>query len=178
MKRWGIILSALLVLGVLNYAIYQKEQILKSGDIVLLQLVPADPRSLMQGDYMHLAFAIEREARKVPIHETRGYLVIEVGENKQGTFKRIYQKEPLKENEKLIHFNYDRLAKFRPSRPLEITPSSFLFQEGQARYYQQAKFAIFHYNGNKDYVLVGLADEKGNKIEPPKTSLLENRLKH
>ncbi|MFT6791681.1 MAG: hypothetical protein ACJA04_000891 [Cellvibrionaceae bacterium] len=49
----GVILS-ILVLGVLNYGIYQKQKIKDHGEIVLLELAPVDPRSLMQGDYMRL----------------------------------------------------------------------------------------------------------------------------
>ena len=57
MKKYSrilIIANLILLLGYFNWSVYQKEQTLKEGQLVLLQLAPVDPRSLMQGDYMGL----------------------------------------------------------------------------------------------------------------------------
>ena len=57
MKKYSrilIIVNLILLLGYFNWSVYQKEQTLKDGQLVLLQLAPVDPRSLMQGDYMRL----------------------------------------------------------------------------------------------------------------------------
>lgn len=56
----SVLLGAVLVLGVANVAIVQKERILSDGQTVLLELAPVDPRSLMQGDYMSLNFALSQ----------------------------------------------------------------------------------------------------------------------
>ena len=56
--RGLIVLGALLVLGALNFAIAGKERTIRDGEIVYLELVPVDPRSLIQGDYMALRFAL------------------------------------------------------------------------------------------------------------------------
>jgi uncharacterized membrane-anchored protein len=56
--RGLIVLGALLVLGATNVAILGKERIQRDGDVVYLPLAPVDPRSLMQGDYMALRFAM------------------------------------------------------------------------------------------------------------------------
>ena len=53
-----IVLGALLVFGALNFAIAGKERTIRDGEAVYLELVPVDPRSLMQGDYMALRFAL------------------------------------------------------------------------------------------------------------------------
>ena len=61
MKKYSrilIIVNLILLLGYFNWSVYKKEQILKDGRLVLLQLVPVDPRSLMQGDYMRLNYHI------------------------------------------------------------------------------------------------------------------------
>lgn len=55
------VLGAVLVLGSVNYSIYAKEQIKRTGEVMYLDLVPADPRALMQGDYMALRFAVALE---------------------------------------------------------------------------------------------------------------------
>jgi uncharacterized membrane-anchored protein len=47
----------LLALIVVNRGIAQREAILSDGRVLLLELAPVDPRSLMQGDYMALRFA-------------------------------------------------------------------------------------------------------------------------
>ncbi len=58
MRKWLILLCALLILAVVNFSIWQNEQLIKDGETVLLELAPVDPRSLMQGDYMALRFAM------------------------------------------------------------------------------------------------------------------------
>ncbi|MBI3711463.1 MAG: GDYXXLXY domain-containing protein, partial [Burkholderiales bacterium] len=43
------LLTGVLILCAVNYIIVQREQLLQDGRIVLLELAPVDPRSLMQG---------------------------------------------------------------------------------------------------------------------------------
>ena len=62
--RWLTLLGAALVFGALNFSIVGKENIKRSGEIVYLRLAPVDPRSLMQGDYMALRFALVQELDK------------------------------------------------------------------------------------------------------------------
>ncbi|MDE8355606.1 GDYXXLXY domain-containing protein, partial [Klebsiella pneumoniae] len=49
-----IALGLVLALAVVNLAIVSCERLLAEGEVVLLELAPVDPRSLMQGDYMSL----------------------------------------------------------------------------------------------------------------------------
>ena len=62
--RGLIVLGALVVLGALNFAILAKERIRRDGEVVYLSLAPVDPRSLMQGDYMALRFALAQELER------------------------------------------------------------------------------------------------------------------
>jgi uncharacterized membrane-anchored protein len=67
MKHWRSILlwgGLLLALAVANQGIVQRERILSDGRVLLLELAPVDPRSLMQGDYMALQFAAADDIRK------------------------------------------------------------------------------------------------------------------
>ena len=67
MNRWRSILlwgGLLLALAVANHGIFQRERILADGRVLLLELAPVDPRSLMQGDYMALEFAAADDIRK------------------------------------------------------------------------------------------------------------------
>jgi len=57
--KWHIIiLNLVLLLGYFNYSVIKKEKLLDNGQLVLLELAPVDPRSLMQGDYMALRYRI------------------------------------------------------------------------------------------------------------------------
>ena len=56
--RGLVVLGALLVLGTVNIAVVGKERIKRDGELVYLPLAPVDPRSLVQGDYMALRFAM------------------------------------------------------------------------------------------------------------------------
>jgi uncharacterized membrane-anchored protein len=55
-STWLVITGLVLVLGVANYDIWQKQQVVDNGQQVLLKLRPVDPRSLMQGDFMRLRY--------------------------------------------------------------------------------------------------------------------------
>lgn len=152
MRRIALIAMTLAVMAALNYAIYQKERIRRNGETVFLELAPADPRSLMQGDYMHLAYAIEREVRNqhASSERKRGEVVVALDENAVAIFVRLHQGEALQPGEKLLQYSS---TGWRAS----IVPNSFFFQEGHAGAYQQAKYGQFKFDGVKDYILVGLA---------------------
>ncbi|MBI3381179.1 MAG: GDYXXLXY domain-containing protein [Aquabacterium sp.] len=62
--RGLIVLGVLLVLGTVNVAIVGKERTKRDGEIVYLPLAPVDPRSLVQGDYMALRFAMADEIER------------------------------------------------------------------------------------------------------------------
>ncbi len=64
-SKTTIIIVATLVAILLLFvkAVWSKESTLKDGKLVLLELAPVDPRSLMQGDYMSLNYAITQEGR-------------------------------------------------------------------------------------------------------------------
>lgn len=152
MKRIMLIVLTLCVFATLNVAIHQKEQIRRDGETVFLELAPVDPRSLMQGDYMRLSYAIEgqipRDTRSY--RRQRGQVVITVDENSVAQFVRMHKGERLQPGEKLIH--YDGYSWF-PS----IRPNSFFFEEGQGAVYQSASYGEFKFGSNGDYILVGLA---------------------
>lgn len=58
-KKNIIILVVFVLIGIFFVkAVLQKEKTIKEGQFVLLELAPVDPRSLMQGDYMSLNYAI------------------------------------------------------------------------------------------------------------------------
>ena len=62
MRKAVVIAAGLLVLAAANWSILLRERLLTEGRVVLLELAPVDPRSLMQGDYMALRFKAANDA--------------------------------------------------------------------------------------------------------------------
>ena len=151
---------ALVVLVALNYGVYEKERLLEEGEILLLELAPVDPRSLMQGDYMNLRYAVERaeamEAQKEQ-QKKRGYMVIKADADNVARFVRFHAGEELQAGERLLRFHkeYSRIT---------VVPDSFLFQEGHAEFYEAAKYGVFKFDKDHKRLLVGLAGEDRKMI--------------
>jgi uncharacterized membrane-anchored protein len=56
----GAFIVALLQTAVLGWMIYDRVSLISSGREIILEVVPADPRSLFRGDYVILNYAITR----------------------------------------------------------------------------------------------------------------------
>ena len=144
-----------------NFAIFEKEHVLKNGQLVLLELAPVDPRSLMQGDYMTLSYAISRnlpeEDKELPL---RGYCVVTLDKAGVATKKRLQaHATPLDEGEVLIkYFN-------KTSWRLNIGAESYFFQEGEGDKFEAAKYGGLRIDKSGTSVLVGLYDEDKKLIE-------------
>ncbi|TAL30569.1 MAG: hypothetical protein EPN97_12190 [Alphaproteobacteria bacterium] len=167
MRNITFIAASLVILCAFNWAIFDKEILRRTGDTVLLELAPVDPRSLMQGDYMRLNYKITADMGWVA-HTTgaleRGYLVIVPDQDGVGKFVRIDNGKPLGENERLLRYHIDG-GRFR------LVPDSFMFQEGLRNTYQPAKYGVFKFDKSGNRVLVGLAGTDRKLIEPPPESI-------
>lgn len=87
MKKYSrilIIVNLLLLLGYFNWSVFKKEQTLKDGQLVLLELAPVDPRSLMQGDYMRLNYKESASDLKDEKTASRGYAILSTDSNQVG----------------------------------------------------------------------------------------------
>ena len=155
MYRKIALIALVVVLALVNWSIYQKEQHLEHGQLVFLKLVPVDPRSLMQGDYMALRFEM---ARKVDPTQD-GFVVVMLDEKRVGSFVRLYQEdETLKEKEMRLQYRVrDRNVKF--------ATNAFFFEEGTAKKYENAKYGAFRVNHKGELLLVAMADENVTVIE-------------
>lgn len=158
--KWIIILLNLILLLVyFNHSIVKKEELLKDGQLVLLELAPVDPRSLLQGDYMTLRYKISEDIYSDNIPK-RGYCVVLL--DSSGVANKIrFQKDltPLNKGEYLIEYT-------SPDEwNVNIGAESFFFQEGQAEKYEKAKFGGVKIDKNGNSLLIGLFDEQQQKIE-------------
>jgi uncharacterized membrane-anchored protein len=147
--RGAVILGglALALLGPTALVI-QKERVLATGRPVLLELAPVDPRSLMQGDYMTLDYAL-RDNRGRP---RDGHLVLRLDTDGVGRFVRFHTPDvPLAPEEFLLRY------RIREGR-VRLGAEAFFFQEGHAERYEGAKYGELRVDPRGTGVLVGLRD--------------------
>ena len=158
--KWAIILLNLaLLLVYINYSVLKKEALITDGQLVLLELAPVDPRSLMQGDYMALRYRISEgiNGDKIP---KRGYCVVRLDTNNIASKVRLQKdRTPLNTGEHLINYTAP------DDWSVNIGAESFFFQEGQAEKYGKAKYGGVKIDGRGHSLLVGLYDEHKRKIE-------------
>ena len=153
-------LVALLVLMVVNVLTFQREHLAANGQIVFLELRPVDPRSLIQGDYMRLRYAISREVEGNTAARD-GFIVVRLNKNRVAQYARLYDpRTPLAEDELLLRYR-------RRTFDVRIGPESFFFQEGHARYYDSARYAKLRVSGSGEVLLVGLRGAKLEVLGPP-----------
>ncbi|MEO8935136.1 MAG: GDYXXLXY domain-containing protein [Xanthomarina sp.] len=158
--QWIIILINLLLFIVLfNISIFKKEELLSNGKLVLLELAPVDPRSLMQGDYMTLSYNISQNINFDSISK-RGFCVVKLMDNGVAEKVRIQEERiPLNENEYLIEYNSMDWG------AINIGAESFFFQEGDAAKYEVAKYGGLKVDDQGNSLLIGLYNENREKIE-------------
>src|SRR5260370_21297786 len=115
MRKAILIAVGVLLLVAVNWSIYTRERLLVDGRVVLLELAPVDPRSLMQGDYMALRFQVandirSRSASELPVD---GYAVVKFDERRVGSFARFDDGRPLAADEAKMRYRVrERQVKF------------------------------------------------------------------
>ena len=143
-------------LGVVNWQIVQKEQLASNGQVVLLQLAPVDPRSLFQGDYMQLRYALVDQVAE-PELGRGGTLVIQLDGQQVASYSRLYQPgTPLADTEQLLRYQVR-------DGEVWIGADSFFFEEGQAAIYENARYGELRVAASGDSILVGL---RSDRFEP------------
>ncbi len=157
--KWVIILiNLIIVLALFHISTAKKETLLSDGTLVLLELAPVDPRSLIQGDYMELSYAIARD-RSSNTTVKRGYIVITIDD--KGIAQRVRLQPnttPKNEGEHLINYTLG-------DWDMNIGAESFFFQEGESEKYEKAKYGGVKIDNKGNSLLIGLYDEKLNFIE-------------
>lgn len=155
-------LGALLVLGALNFSIVGKERIRRDGEIVYLVLEPVDPRSLIQGDYMALRFALVRELERTL--EARGRAD---GANPQARAPVALDARRVASltgagagaGAATLSLRY----RLRDGH-VWLGTNAFFFEEGSAERFARARYGEFRVDRTSgEAVLVGLRDER---LEP------------
>ncbi|MGB4958897.1 MAG: GDYXXLXY domain-containing protein [Saprospiraceae bacterium] len=152
-KNIIILINLIIILYLFNSSIFKKEKLLTDGQLILLELAPVDPRSLMQGDYMNLDYAISQNIAVDSITK-RGYCIITLDEKGIGQRVRLQENTtPLKDGEYIINYTAVKWGR------INIGAESYFFQEGQADKFEKAKYGGINVDNQGNSLLVGLYDE-------------------
>lgn len=153
-----LVIGLAVALIVINLGIASRERLLRDGDIVFLQLAPVDPRSLMQGDYMALDFAIAQDVRAALGDDVLsdghhdGYAVLALAADRTSNFVREQPGvEPLSPGEIALRY------RLRGGQPRIVT-NAWFFPEGQADRYQPARYGELRIGADGEALLVALRD--------------------
>lgn len=154
-----ILINLVVVLALFHYSVGRKEAILRNGRLILLQLAPVDPRSLVQGDYMDLRYEIAGQDLPDPMPK-RGYCVVRLDPGAVARKVRWQTgRQPLRAGEYLIE--YTAPNRWRPS----IGAESYFFEEGQSASFQRAQYGGLKVDDRGNSVLVGLYDKDQRLIK-------------
>lgn len=156
---WGM---TFVIFILMTYLVYQRELLAVNGRVVLLELAPVDPRSLIQGDYMRLRYAL---ADDIADHTNleRGFVVVQLDFNNVARFVRIHDPaKPLTESQVLLPFRGSG------TWDMQIGSKSYFMQEGHAEYYDSATYGEMRLSDSGTLMLVGLRDDHFNLLGPPK----------
>ena len=162
------LLGLALVLVVMTRNIAKYENHLTTGDTVLLALAPVDPRGFMQGDYMTLSYALERDVfaalnrdpGSYPTNED-GYVIVALDNNKVAQFMRLAANQPkgLATNEMAIHYRIRNGA-------MQLATNAFFFQEGHGEAFEAAEYGLFRVNDKGEPLLTNLVNDDFAVISP------------
>ena len=176
---WLVGVFVIALLGAVNYKVQQFEDVLATGKPIVLKIAPVDPRSLMQGDYMVLNYAILSEFQQSqvlsesnesldsnePIDTVESNETTGIDESSRPSGKKAYI---------LVHLDKNHVATFCEAQseiptdfkhctpnvylPIrykgwipELPSQDYFFAEGKGEYYAQAEYAEYRF---KDGILL------------------------
>ena len=156
-----VLVGALLVFGLVNWDVRGKEQVIAHGQRILVPLVPVDPRSLMQGDYVALRFEMpvgvdqQLEDSLAPTARVRASVNAEGVASVKALVAADARPAP---GEVIL-----------PLKQLKgrwvLVTDAYFFPEGQGAHFERAKFGDFRVLPDGRALLVGLADAEKQAMQ-------------
>jgi uncharacterized membrane-anchored protein len=157
-RPW-ITLCALAVLAVVNVSIWQKEDLIAEGKPVFIELGPADPRSLMQGDYMRLSFKIPPTGRDQFQGTDRPRAVGKIDARGVVTLERLDRGGALGPGEIGIELTRD-------GNRWTVATDAWYFKEGGGARLANARYGEFRVAPDGRALLVGMRGPQLEKLTP------------
>lgn len=157
-----MVVMAVAILAIINLQIAGKERIVTEGRTVLLRLAPVDPRSLLQGDYMALRYALADEvaAAAKAAGTNDGTVVVELDENDVARFVTLDEGQPLVEGRQRLVFR-------KRGETVRLASDAFFFEEGLGEHFEAARYGELRVADDGTAVLIGLRDEEARPLYPP-----------
>ena len=153
MRKALVLLAGLVALALVDWTIAARERLVTEGRVVLLELAPVDPRSLMQGDYMALRFRIADVLTRDGAVPADGRLVVAVGPGDVATFRRLDDDSPLAPDEARLRYRIR-------DDTVKLATNAFFFGEGEGARYTGARYGEFRVAPDGDALLTGLRDRE------------------
>ena len=152
-------LIAALMTAVACTAIVDRKKLLQTGDEILLSLRPRDPRAFMIGDYMDLTYDIERSS------SVEGPLCMPLAVDELGIARPI--PDGIKQGD-CTGVPAPAVLVDTPSHGVTRLrlPHRYYFEQGLARVYADAAFAVLRCDRNNNCLLKGLADADRRPLLP------------
>ena len=176
---WLVGVFVIALLGAVNYKVQQFEDVLVTGKPVVLKIAPVDPRSLMQGDYMVLNYAILSEFQQSQIlpesneplesnepietvesneitgidesspSEKKAYILVHLDQNHVATFCEEQSEIPT--DFKHCTPNVYLPIRYKGGWLPKLPSQDYFFAEGKGEHYAQAEYAEYRF---KDGILL------------------------
>ncbi len=150
--------SAVATAGIAGTTIVQKESVIRDGRLIYIALAPVDPRSLMQGDYMALRFALPnatangRSTARAPLPSGAPKAIATVDARRVATVSSIsWQDATLAADQIMIQLK-------QKNGQWIISTDAWFFKEGTGEKYTSARFGEFRVDANGHAILVGLTN--------------------
>ncbi|MDR3004180.1 MAG: GDYXXLXY domain-containing protein [Acidovorax sp.] len=156
----GVLLGAALVFGLVNWDVARKESVIAKGQPILVPLVPVDPRSIMQGDYMSLRFDLPYEVTQALDQQFAATAPVLASLDAQGQAQvlRLAQSGEVAGPGEIL------LPLKRLKGQWVLVSDAYFFPEGQGERFERARFGDFRVLPDGRALLVGLADDQGQPI--------------
>lgn len=155
-----ILASAAASGGLTAKGIAEKEALITSGKRVFVALAPVDPRSLMQGDYMALRFALP-DLSKAPSPQsgTALYALAVVDDRGVAVLSSLTPTQPTTGDNQVAFALAVKGGRWM------LGTDAWYFKEGTADTWAKARFGEFRVGKSGDAILVGMADDKLQPIK-------------
>jgi uncharacterized membrane-anchored protein len=150
-------MAGLVTLAIANATMLRNEIAIAKSEVAYIELMPVDPRSLAQGDYMRITFNLPPEPRDGTYLASRALVVAKRSNGHITKLVRWHRaSNPLRKNEFLVELKY------KGGRWM-LASDAWFFREGDARRYAPARYGEFRIAPSGRALLVGL---RGPNLEP------------
>ncbi|MGB8810532.1 MAG: GDYXXLXY domain-containing protein [Acinetobacter calcoaceticus] len=169
MKKYFSLILTLATILIFVGLIAKNEWHLHHSKSIFIELKPVDPRSILQGDYMALAYELNLQSLKA-LAGSESEALDQVIFNHSSVPAKVILDSQNRVVRTILDINnsfagQSLILKNPENRLQALYPASrsFLFAEGQAQCYQKAKYAEFKVNTKGEAILFDL---RGEELQP------------